>query len=304
MSLTLLFFVGFGVASRNRVSLTSFRYQITYHAEDSPRFELLPRHPEYNLYEILAVMRALRYNENFGAISFAFIKLDALNGLHDRYGSEHVCWKTKRGTPVQISIEDLRCASILVQEIRALAISNKKLRRLDFDSCITRKHSDNDESNDPKDIGCGIVEALFPLCRYQTTNVDWINLNHIQLSETDLDYLVAAAVEKSCHFRGFGFRACGLTDRSLSLILESLRQQENTLDALDISANSFRLTPSIFDSQISAFAYIGSLDLSHTARTSGPEALIPAETLQIWRLQELSLSGTALNSASVEAICA
>lgn len=279
-------------------------YQISYHSEDSPRFELLPRRPDYTLHELLAVMRALRYNESFGGISFASVNLDALNGLHDRYGSEHVCWKTKRGTPVQISIEELRRSSVLVQEIRALAISNKKLRRLDFDSCISRKQLDTDDSQEPKDIGCGIVEALFPLCRYQTTNVDWISLNHIQLSETDLDYLVAAAVEKACHFRGFGFRACGLTDRSLSLILESLRQQENTLDTLDISANSFRLAPSLFDSQIGAFAFIRSLDLSHTARNSGPEPLLSAETLQIWRLQELTLSGTSLNIASVEAICA
>lgn len=285
----------------------NIRYQITYPPEDQPRFELLRpvglRRNEYTVLELLAVMRSLRYNENFGGISFKDVRLDILNGLCDEYGAEHVCTKTKRGTPVRMDVEELGRSCLLVQEIRALAVTSRRLRRLDFSSCIARRprHSMDPTSRD-RDMGCGIVEALFPLCKYETTNVDWIALNNIHLSETDLDYLVAAAVERNCHLRALELSGCGLTDRTLSLILDSLRPQETTFEALDISSNPLRLSPTTFDSQIGVFGYLTKLNLSHLARTSGPEPLISLETFQAWKLQELVLSGTSLNSAMVDAI--
>lgn len=285
----------------------NIRYQVSYPPEDAPRFELLRpvglRRSNYTVLELLAVMRSLRYNEGFGGISFKDVHLDVLNGLHDEYGAEHVTTKTKRGTVVRMDVEELGRSCLLVQEIRAMAVTSRRLRRMDFSSCINRKPKDYLEApNKARDIGCGIVEALFPLCKYQTTNVDWIALNSIQLGETDLDYLVAAAVERACHFRGLELSGCGLTDRTLQLLLDSLRPQENTLEALDLSSNPVRLSPSIFDSQIGVFGYLTKLNLSHLARTSGPEPLISVETFQAWRLKELILSGTSLNSAMVDAI--
>ncbi|KAF2012465.1 RNI-like protein [Aaosphaeria arxii CBS 175.79] len=285
----------------------NIRYQITYPQEDYPRFELLRpiaiRRDHYTALELLAVMRSLRYNEGFGSISFKDVPLDALNGVFDEYGAEHVCAKTKRGTPVRLDAGELNRSCLLVQEIRALAITSRRLRRLDFSACITRKPKDHmSSSSRGRDMGCGIVEALFPLCKYQTTNVDWIALNNITLGDTDLDYLVAAAVERSCHLRGLELSGCGLTDRTLSLILDSLRSQENTFEAIDLSANPVRLSPALFDSQIGVFGYLTKLNLSNLARSSGTEPLISVETFQAWRLQELILSGTSLNPAMVDAI--
>ncbi|KAF2205843.1 leucine rich repeat protein-like protein [Delitschia confertaspora ATCC 74209] len=294
--------VAYGVKPDN------IRYQITYPAEDYPRFELLPpvglRRNEYTALELLAVMRSLRYNEGFAGISFKDVRLDALNGLKDHYGAEHLCTKTKRGTSVQMEIEEQGRSCLLVQEIRALALTSRKLRRMDFSSCITRRPRDTLQSPGSKsrDMGCGIVEALFPLCKYQTTNVDWIILNNIPLGETDLDYLVAAAVERVCHFRALEMSNCGLTDRAVSLILDSLRAQENTLEALDLSRNACRLSHITFDSQIGVFGFLTKLNLSHLARTSGPESFISVETFQAWRLQELILSGTSMSSGMVDAI--
>ncbi|KAK4501678.1 hypothetical protein PRZ48_007487 [Zasmidium cellare] len=292
------------------VNPTNVRYTINYACEDGPQFELLPpgdpRRPNYGPLELLAIMRALRYNETFGSLSFASIPLDSLNGLHDNYGQEHVCSKTKRGTPIRLSTAELSRSSLLVQEIRALAATSKRLRRMDFSNSMTIKHTvpepTDDEPDRVKDIGCGIVEALFPLCKHQTTNVDWICLNGIDLSETDLDYLVGAAVDKSCHFRAVELNRCGLNDRSLGLILDALRAQENTLESLEIAGNAARLNPSAFDSQLGMFGFIRKLNLSNVSRTSGSESFIQAETLLVWRLQELRLSGTTLNATTVDAV--
>ncbi|GAB7347841.1 hypothetical protein MBLNU459_g5375t1 [Dothideomycetes sp. NU459] len=220
-------------------------YTIDYSCEDAPRFQLLPlansRRKEYSAAELLSVMRALRYNETFGSISFSGVHLDVLNGLNDPYGSELVCSRTKKGTPIRLTEEELSRSCLLVQEIRALAATSKKLRRMDFSACITTKppkHTDDVDFR-PVDIG---------------------------------------------------------------LVLDAFRAQENTMEALDISGNLARLSPSIFDSQISVFGFIRKLNLSYTSRTSGPEPLLSAETLLSWRLDELKLTGTTLNANSVQAL--
>ena len=289
---------------------SNIRYTVNYNCEDQPQFELLSpadsRRPKYGPLELLAIMRSLRYNETFGSLSFANIPLDSLQGLHDNYGQEHVCTKTKRGTPIKLSAEELNRSSLLVQEIRALAATSKRLRRLDFSGCITTKHASPDpteeEPSRTKDIGCGIVEALFPLCKHQTTNVDWVCLNGISLSDTDLDYLVGAAVDKLCHFRAIELNRCDLNDRSLGLILDALRAQENTLESLEIAGNGARINPGAFDSQLGMFGFLRKLNLSNVSRTSSSEPFIQAETLLIWRLQELRLSGTTLNAATIDAV--
>lgn len=298
------FCVAYGVNPAN------VKYTIDYTCEDAPGFELLPpvdqRRANYGPLELLAILRALRYNESFGSVSFANIQLDCLNGLHDNYGQEHVCARTKRGTAIKLTTEELNQSSLLVQEVRALAATSKKLRRMDFSGCMNATHTSTDPTQDEpsqtKDIGCGIVEALFPLCKHQTTNVDWICLNGIELSDTDQDYLVGAAVDKSCHFRAIELNRCGLSDRSMGLILDALRVQENTLEALEIAGNACRLNPAAFDSQLGMFGFIRKLNLSNVSRTSGAEPFLQAETLLIWRLQELRLSGTALNPATIDAI--
>lgn len=293
------------------VNPANVRYFINYDCEDAPGFDLLPpadtRRPHYTPLEWLAIMRTLRYNETFGSISFAHVPLDGLNGLHDNYGCEYVCSKTKAGTSIKVSWEDLERSSLLVQEVRAMAATSKKLRRMDFSGCITTKPPQPKTEREielarAKDIGCGIVEALFPLCRHQNTNVDWICLNGIYLSETDLDYLVGAAVEKACHFRAIELNRCGLTDRSLGLILDALRAQDNTLEALEIAGNTARLNPASFDNQLSVFGFIRKLNLSYVSRTSGSEPLLQPETLLAWRLSELRLSGTVLNPATIDAL--
>ncbi|EME43507.1 hypothetical protein DOTSEDRAFT_72772 [Dothistroma septosporum NZE10] len=292
------------------VNPANVRYTLDHNCEDAPRFVLLPpadtRRPNYGPLELLAITRALRYNESFGSLSFANVPLDSLNGLHDNYGQELVCSRTKRGTPIRLTAEELSRSSLLVQEVRALAATSKRLRRLDFSGCITSQHAAPDPTEDEpgrtRDIGCGIVEALFPLCKHQTTNVDWVSLNGIELSETDLDYLVGAAVDKSCHFRAIELNRCALTDRSLGLTLDALRAQENTLESLEIAGNGARLNPGAFDSQLGMFGFIRKLNLSNVSRTSGTEPFITAETLLIWRLQELRLSGTSLNAATIDAI--
>ena len=285
------------------IDTSNIRYSIDVECEDAPCVRLLlpasKQRPKYTALELLAVMRALRYNESFASVSFGGINLDILQGVRDPFGLDVDAQHTRSGDPIHITGQDR--LSVLSQEIRALALKNKRLRRLDFSSCLTRIPSSDSDVRDP---GCGIPEAIFPLCRRQLTNVDWIVLNGIKLGDSDLDYLVDAASQRTSHLRALEVGNCGLAVHDLDLILSTVTAQEATLEVINISGAQGRLSPELFQQQIGFFGQIRKIDLSRVARTSGPEPLIAPETLLNWRLEELSLSRTAVNQETVDSIAA
>ena len=161
------------------------------------------------MYELLAIMRALRYNESFHSISLRDIDLHPMHGFHDQHGTDHVAWQTRSGKLCATNFKDLtdqigisidkyfsmrpQERSVLYQEVQALALKSKRLRRMDFSNSLPRRRPkdtfDVEGQELEKDPGCEIVAALLPLCRGQLTNVSWIILSGIELGETDLDDL-------------------------------------------------------------------------------------------------------------------
>lgn len=286
---------GYGLDTYN------IKYSVEHVGEDAPIFQLLPpsdgNRQTYSLLELLAIMRALRYNESFKTISFANINLDILHGLRDHHGWEHVPWTTRSGEP--LLIPDQEKSRLLVQEVQALALKSSKLRRLDFSFCLSRKA----QVEGAHDEGSGICEALFPLCAKQLTNVDWVVLNGINLADVDIDFLYAAGIRTSSHFRAIELRSCGLMDRSMDTVLRAISHQGSTLESLNLSGNLARIRPRLLEEHIHQFNYIRKIDLSTMSRSSGPEPLIPASILLRWKLEELKLSRTAMNEASLNALC-
>lgn len=285
------------------VDTSNIRYMIDHECEDAPCFKLLPpasqTEQRYSALELLAVLRALRYNESFKSISFSGVNLDVLQDVRDVYGPDRDAQQARSGAPIKIAGQE--GLSVLSQEIRALALKSKSLRRLDFSYCLTRSPVSDDGARDP---GCGIPEAIFPVLRRQLTNVDWVVLNGIRLGESDLDYLVDAASQRTSHFRALEVSNCGLSVHDLDLVLSTITAQENTLESINISGVQGRLSPEVFQQQIGYFGHIRKIDLSRISRTSGPEPLIPPETLMNWRLEELSLSQTAVNAQTIDSIAA
>jgi hypothetical protein len=282
------------------VDVSRICYSVDYQCEDAPCFRLLkPFHSSYTALELLAVMRALRYNESFTSISFAGINLDVLQGLYDLYGVDLDALYTRSGVATNISSQEE--LPLLSQEIRALALKSRKLRRLDFSYCLSRRHRSGtgDETN-----ACGIPEALVPLCKKTLTNVDWLVLNGIRLGDSDLDYLVDAASQRVCHLRALEIGNCGLSVHDIDVLLSTLAVQESTMEVIDISEVQGRFSPELFQRQIGYFGHIRKLNLTRVQKTAGPEPLIAPETLLTWRLQELQLSQTVINQETVDSIAA
>lgn len=283
------------------IDTSNIRYTIDMQCDNAPCFRLLPpafpQRQKYTALELIAVLRALRYNESFCSISFSRVSLDALQNVRDSHGVDRDALLTRSGASIHIPGQEN--LSVLSQEIRALALKSTHLKRLDFSYTLSRTPRSDSESHDP---GCGIPEALFPICRRKLTSVNCVALNGIRLGDSDLDYLVDAASQKGSHLRGLEVGHCGLTVHDIDLLLSTLVAQASTLEAIDLSGIQGRLGPNLLQQYLGYFGNLKKLDLSRISRTSGPEPLISAETLFRWRLRELSLSGTAVNRETVDAI--
>ena len=280
------------------VDTSRIYYSVDYDCEDAPCFQLLPpsKGSSYSLLELLAVFRALRYNESFSSISFATINLKPLRQFYDPLGSDVDSLSSRSGHPVNImGHQDL---PVLCQEIRGLALKSRRLRRLNFANTIP--HSALAAGEEPVD--CGILEALVPLCKRSLTNLDWIVLTGLRLSDGDLNYLVDASSERKCHLRALEIGECGLSVHDIDVLLSTLSCQESTVEVIDISGAQGRFSPELFQRGIGAFTRIRRLNLTRVQKTAGPEPLIPPEVLLAWRLEALYLSQTTVNEQSVDAI--
>ena len=224
------------------IDTSNIRYTIDNQCEDAPCFKLLrpasPRRNKYTALELIALLRTLRYNESFRSISFSGVSLDALQSLRDPNGNDKDAHLTR--ADAQIHVPGQENLSVLSQEIRALSLKSKWLRRMDFSYTLSRTPKSDSESHDP---GCGIPEAIFPICRRELTNVDWVVLNGIKLGDSDLDYLVDAASQRGSHFRALEVGNCGLSLHDIDLLLSTTVAQDSTLEALNISGVQGRLKP-------------------------------------------------------------
>ena len=270
-------------------------YTIDLVCEDAPCFRLLPSAGKsYNALELLAVFRALRYNETFHSISFAHVDLKPLRMSLDHPDADPDNLVTRSGTFISIEGDDE--LPVLLREIRGLALKSNRLRRLDFTQSLSRSPGEPG--------GCGIPEALAPLCKRGVTNVDWLVLNGIQLAESDIEYLVDLASDRRSHARAIELADCGISVRDADVLLSTLAIQEQTIEVINIAGAQGRFSPELFQPQINCFGGIRRLDLTLIQKSAGTEPLIAPETLMRWHLEELYLSQTAINKKAIESIAA
>jgi hypothetical protein len=288
------------------VDFENITYSIDLECDDAPAISLTLRSdsfaPEYSVPEIMAFMRALRYNEYFGSVSFSGVSLDRLADTFDRFGDDHIVTKPKMGSDIIIAYEELKHNPILFQELTAIVITSRKLRRLDFSNSIMRIPNPTlDQTGEDK--GCVIIEALYPLCANQNTNVDWIILSGIHLAKSDFEYVMAMVSRKDCHIRAIELNGCHIDVFNMRLLLQSLPTQCNTLEVIDISNNPGRISPSItFPLTFTECRAMKRLNLSGLHISPEPVSLISMEVLSSWRLEELSFAKTRVNEATLSTL--
>lgn len=281
---------------------TNIRYTVD-EAEEGSQFILLPNAEgrPYSLHELLAIFRSLRYNESFRSISFANISLQALYGMVDTFGTDHVATTDRTRVPIRDFFG--LCPggkSLLYQEVQALALKTLQTRKLDFSNCLPQRRVKDTWEDDmaSKDPGCEIAAAFFPIRRAGLTNIDWIVLSGIELGETDMEDLGAALHERQSKFRAVEVAKCALNDRLLGLFLMELERQNSTLQCVNIADNPGRLKLADFPTTMSMFTKIRKLNLSRATGTASALPLINEAVLLTWRLEELVLTGVPVSTVS------
>ena len=288
------------------IGVDTINYTIREDVEDFPCLQILPRsgpgNQIYSALELIAIMRAVRYSNFFVSLSFANIALDQLRIGSDLYATDNTYSTPWMGDDILWSPEEMRNTSILFQELRAVVMTGKKLRRLDFTNAINRTPNPQHEQAG-EDPGCGILDALYPLLIRQNTNLDWIILNGTHLSTTDMDTIMGLLAKKDCHLRAIELSGCHLSNQHLKLILRAFPTQQHTLEVINISNNPGHITPSIdLPLDLEDCKAMRVVDLSNVRITTASESFIPLPILKSWRLEELYLSKTRMSEASVNTL--
>ncbi|QSL67112.1 hypothetical protein MERGE_001501 [Pneumocystis wakefieldiae] len=286
-----------GYAISYGVDASNIYYQI-YQKDSKSVFRLLPpthfvskkySNKDYSLLELLAVFRSLRY-QLFNEISFADINLSCLKAKKYRHDDanfhERAILNLKAG---------LGRGSVLQEELRDLAIFNKSLIKLNLSGTIPKACI----SNDSDEKGSEVVAALMPLNRHELiTQVRCFNFSKIELDSVDVDWLLDAVTNKFNRLEGLELSKCGLSCRSLSILLQGLEIQHNTMMTLDLSHNPGIIEISALNDTLSKLSYLKILRLGYCT-FDFPETFIQPQSLCSLRLHELFLDGIILSEAII-----
>jgi len=282
----------------------AIRYTINQSVGDSPRLELLGKEngDNYHPLELLAILKTLRFNESFKSISFAGINFGALNGIQDQDEKEDkysgASFNEEMGG-VLFDSEHISC--VLVHEMRAITMTNPRLRRLDFSYTISSPSTPS--GAEYQHFRCDFIQALVPLCITQSTNVDWIGLNGLPLSVADVQLLGEMLEDRSSHIRAIELNDCGLTEAHTMSFVKRFATHDNTLEAIELAGNGLQLGPAMFVRHLAPLNIVRKLNLTNAVLNVDGTPLLPLSILSSWRLEELKLSGIKLDDFTVQDIC-
>jgi hypothetical protein len=218
----------------------NIQYLVDNTVDDAPEFRLLSpaKSSIYSAYELLCVMRALRYNFHFGSISFRGIDLHSIYCNYDSFGYDHVAFVDIDGTDVRtVSNHRPEERSLLYQEVQAIALSSKSLRRLDFRDALPRRRLRDAPSGDHGDPGSEIAAAILHLCAIQMTNVTWVDLSGIELGEADILDMAPALSDLKSRIRAIVCSRSALCNQMINRFLKALEPQGKSIQLFVLSQN-------------------------------------------------------------------
>ncbi|KAK9376125.1 uncharacterized protein V1513DRAFT_299864 [Lipomyces chichibuensis] len=285
-------------------ALKNIAYEVIWDEDNGLVFRLLPTRKStgltqmsYSVLELLCVMRALRWNEAFGGISFAGISLASLQDVADHYAPIELD-QTRTANSRRIS-KFMKALPTLKLELQLLMLCSTALRMLDLSGCV-RPPKYGQEMNER---ASGVIDALMHVAKRATSNVDSFVFSNIQIDLYDFDFLVDVASSRAAHLRNIEIAHCGLYERELTLLLQALEVHENTLEGLDISENPGRISVYSLNESLYRFQYMRHLYMRKLLITSEDLPLLSVDTLSNMRLQRLVLDGTRLRRISVKHLC-
>ncbi|KAH8895044.1 RNI-like protein [Thozetella sp. PMI_491] len=285
-------------------------WEINWKTQFFPEFRLLPAQNgvPYSALQILAVLRALRYNDFFSSLSFRGINLAVLWNWYDNAAQgPNVAYLDRNCFALNSDeVDVLRMSPVLYQEFHALAFCSGQIRQIDFTdtfSALPTKCKINSK------LSVQFLTPILKLLQTGDTRCSHLLLSGCALTPLDLDDI--AETLKRGAIQGLDISRCGLQDMELRGLLDAASFQPQFLQSLNVSNNTGRFPASIVPDFVAGLSQLRELNLSGSLRSDvesfhegfqgdieGP--LIHFETLvYLPSLEVLDLSKYKLNEATV-----
>ncbi|KAI0526574.1 hypothetical protein F5B22DRAFT_166229 [Xylaria bambusicola] len=273
----------------------------------APQFCLLKakKQSQYSAHQLLAVFRALRFNEFFKSISFHDIDFSLLwNKFDNTQRLESTIWLSRTGkrSLTRSEVDRVEHSSVLFQELVSILLGSESIKSLDLTNVLrripTRPPLQVGSSSSVQAGVCEIIPPIVLLWASLQTRCNSIKLNGNAVGQIDAVELCRVLQSRPNFLRSFGVSRCNLDEASLVYLWEGLHEQRSSLHELDTSYNPGRIEASRVASTLNEASGLRRLNLAYTIRGELEGPLFrpwTSATFEAWRLEELDLSGWKLN---------
>ncbi|KAK4215378.1 hypothetical protein QBC37DRAFT_124908 [Rhypophila decipiens] len=275
-------------------------WEINWKTKFAPEFRLLPVKPAYTAKQLLAVLRALRYNDYFNSLSFRDVDLSVLWGMDEREAKKpNVAYLSRSGVTLQPDEMDiLQDSPILHQEFHALAYCSETIRHIDFTNTSKSYLSRVNQGKS----GAATLQYLTPilnLLRFDISRCAHLNLSLNPLSRLDTQEISDAM--RDGKIQSLDVSCCGLDDMGLrEAVVAPILAGPKPLESLNISGNPGRLSSYIVPEMLENLGELRELNMHGSLKGDTAEPLFTAETLDRLRcLEAIDISKYNLNSATI-----
>ncbi|KAI1335734.1 RNI-like protein [Xylariaceae sp. FL0016] len=274
-----------------------------------PEFRLLPPKSQgsYTSHQLLAVFRALRFNDYFKSLSFRDVDFSNLSDAYDNIKRlESTIWLSRTGkrSLTRSEFELVESSSVLFQELVSLLLGSESVKHIDLKNVLHKVSITNPGTRanlDPLGSNsiCEIMPPIILLWKSLQTRCISINLSGNTLGETDVLELCRVFQNRPEFLKTFEASRCSLDENSLINLWEGLQEQAPTLETLDVSSNSGHVEATRVSNALDEASRLKKLNLAYAIKGHLDVPLIrpwgDTEGLNPWRLEELDLSGWKIN---------
>lgn len=274
-------------------------------ARFSPEFQLLrPKKKmlKYSGYQLLAVFRALRFNDYFKSLNFDGVDFSPLSGVQDNQKRlEPTPWLSRTGkrSLTRDEYEVMEHSSVLFQELVGLLLASESVKQVNLNGVLSGRYvsaaSGGAEASAARNRGCDLVPPIVLLLRSLQSRCKSIFLNNNPMSATDIGDLCQTLQNYAGLVRCLGLSRCDLDEVAMISVWEAIHEQRSSLETLEFANNFSRLDASRASQTLSEIPKIRHLDLSYCLKggLDGPLFQPWTNSLQssVWRLEYLDLSG-------------
>ncbi|KAI1176280.1 RNI-like protein [Nemania sp. FL0916] len=273
----------------------------------APQFCLLKPKGQlhYSAHQLLAVLRALRFNEFFRSISFRGVDFSSLaKKIDNAQRLEPTIWLSRTGKHclTRSEADMVEASSMLFQELVSLLLGSESIKSIDLTNVLWGMPVGPPQQNNAASAPIGSCEIIPPLALLwgsSQTRCNSVVLSGNAIGDIDAAELRRVMQSRPNFLRTFEVSRCNLDDASIVYLWEGLREQRFSLEEIDTSYNSGRIEASRIAYALSECRGLRRLNLAYTIRgeLDGPlfRPWSSAGLFESWRLEDLDLSGWKLN---------